>query len=166
MLSIIVAMGNNRAIGKDNKLLWHLPNDLRNFKERTYGKIIIMGRKTFESLPNVLPGRHHIVLTANKKYKVHHEQVTVVNSMDELFAVINHNEENFVIGGGAVYKALMPYCSNLYVTLVHEDFEADTYFPEINPYEWKPVYIEKGLKDEENEYSHTFIHYIKTFITL
>lgn len=161
MLSIIVAMGKNRSIGKDNKLLWHLSNDLKKFKERTYGKTIIMGRKTFESLPKILPGRHHIVLTTNKDYKAHHEQVTVVNSIDELFSVINHNEENFVIGGGTVYEALMPHCSNLYVTLVHKEFKADTYFPEINYDEWRPVIIADGLKDEENEYFHTFIHYIR-----
>lgn len=161
MLSIIVAVANNNVIGKDNKLIWHLPADLKRFKELTTGKTIIMGRKTFESLGRVLPNRKHIVLTRNKEWKYEDNQVKVITKLEELEREIKDKEENFVIGGASIYKMLMPYTNKMYVTKIEEDFEGDTYFPEINEKEWKIVEVENGIKDDKNPYNYKYITYIK-----
>ena len=161
MLSIIVAVANNNVIGKDNKLIWHLPADLKRFKELTTGKTIIMGRKTFESLGRVLPNRKHIVLTRNKEWKYEDNQVKVITKLEELEREIKDKEENFVIGGASIYKMLMPYTNKMYVTKIEEEFEGDTYFPEINEKEWKIVEVENGIKDDKNPYNYKYITYIK-----
>jgi len=136
MLSIIVAIANNNVIGKDNSLIWHLPEDLKRFKDITTGKTIIMGRKTFESLPCILPNRHHIVLTRDISYNVSDERVTVINNIDELKPYINDEKEHFIIGGGEVYKLLLPYAEKLYITKIEADFEGDTYFPNYDENQW------------------------------
>lgn len=161
MLSMIVAVANNNVIGKDNKLIWRLPEDLKRFKAITSGKTIIMGRKTFESLGRVLPNRFHIVLTKNKEYKFEHEQVKVMYDSNELKEYIDSEEECFVIGGEAIYKMLMPLCTKLYITKLYEDFEGDTYFPEIDENVWKIEKREKGIKNEENPYDYEYIDYIR-----
>lgn len=161
MLSMIVAVANNNVIGKDNKLIWRLPEDLKRFKSITSGKTIIMGRKTFESLGRVLPNRFHIVLTKNKEYKFEHEQVKVMYDSNELKEYIDSEEECFVIGGEAIYKMLMPLCTKLYITKLYEDFEGDTYFPEIDENVWKIEKREKGIKNEENPYDYEYIDYIR-----
>lgn len=159
MLSIIVAVGENNEIGKDNKLLWHLPNDLKYFKKVTNGGIIIMGRKTFESLPFVLPNRHHIVITNDVNYKINNENVTIVHSIDEIKNYIQDEKEYFVIGGGSIYKLLLQYCGTLYVTKVYKSFDADTFFPEINNKEWDLISFQNGLIDEKNTLTHSFSMY-------
>ena len=161
MLSIIVAFANNNVIGKDNKLIWKLPDDLKRFKSITSGKTIIMGRKTFESLGRVLPNRFHIVLTNNRNYTCNNEQVKVIYDVSELTNYINSSEENFVIGGAAIYKLLMPYTKKMYVTRIYEDFEGDTFFPEIDENEWRIEKIDKGIKDNENPYNYEYIEYIR-----
>lgn len=159
MISYVVAMDNNNVIGKDNTLPWYLPNDLKKFKEITNSgtKTMIMGRKTFESLPKILPDRHHIVLTKDKNYKVNDSRVTVVNSIEELTPLIEDYKEYFVIGGGEIFSLLFPFTEKMYLTKVDGDFKGDTYFPQYNEKEWKVVKEEKGLVDEENKYNYRFL---------
>ncbi len=137
MLSIIVAIAKNNELGKDNKLIWHLPEDLKRFKQITSGKTIIMGRKTFESLGRVLPNRKHVVLTKNKNFKFHDNMVEIVYDIKELEEYINSKEEVFVIGGEAIYKLLLPFTKKMYITKIDEAFEADAFFPEIDENEWE-----------------------------
>ena len=161
MLSIIVAKAKNNIIGKDNKLLWKLPADLQRFKELTTGHIIIMGRKTFESLGRVLPNRKHIVFTQNPDFKVNDENVQVVHSMLEIQEYIESEEECFVIGGAMIYNLLMPYVNKMYITQIDKDFEGDAFFPRIDETKWKEVEREKGVKDENNNLEYEFISYEK-----
>ena len=161
MLSIIVAKAKNNIIGKDNKLLWHLSADLKRFKELTTGHVIIMGRKTFESLGRVLPNRKHIVFTQNPDFKVNDENVQVVHSLLEIQEYIESEEESFVIGGAMIYNLLMPYVSKIYVTQINKDFEGDTFFPKIDETKWREVERESNLKDEESNLEFEYITYEK-----
>ena len=159
MLSIIVAKAQNNIIGKDNKLLWHIPEDLKRFKDITTGHTIIMGRKTFESLGRVLPNRKHIVFTQNSDFKVNDENVKIVHSMLEIQEYIENKEENFVIGGAMIYNLLMPYANKMYITEIHKDFEGDTVFPKINLDIWEEVSREKGEDIEQNNLEYDFVVY-------
>ena len=159
MLSIIVAKAKNNIIGKDNKLLWHLPDDLKRFKELTIGHNIIMGRKTFESLGGILPNRKHIVFTQNPDFKINDENVQVVHSMLEIQEYIENDEENFVIGGAMIYNLLMPYVTKMYVTEIEKDFQGDAFFPRIDTQVWKEVSRENGMKDENNDYDYDYVVY-------
>lgn len=140
-LSAIVAMAENRVIGKDNTLLWHLPEDFKHFKRTTMGNPMIMGRKTFESLPGMLPGRPHIVITRTPPQK-EKENLHYVTSLDDAISLgkqltqKSKKHEVFVIGGGEIYKQCMSKLDRLYLTLVHNDYDGDTKFPEINWDEW------------------------------
>ena len=151
MISIIAAVAKNNIIGGDNKLLWHIPEDLKHFKDLTSNHTIIMGRKTFQSLPIVLPKRHHIVLTKDKNYIIDSDSVTIVHNLKEIVDKYKTSkEEVFVIGGGEIYSAFLPYCKNLYLTKINKNFEGDTYFPKIEPSQWKVTYsseLNKTLKD-------------------
>lgn len=151
MISIIAAVAKNNIIGGDNKLLWYIPEDLKHFKDLTSNHTIIMGRKTFQSLPNVLPKRHHIVLTKDKNYIIDSDSVTIVHNLKEIVDKYKTSkEEVFVIGGGEIYSAFLPYCKNLYLTKINKNFEGDTYFPKIEPSQWKVTYsseVNKTLKD-------------------
>lgn len=149
MLSIIVAVAENNVIGKDNKLIWHLPEDLKRFKKLTTGHTIIMGRKTFESLGRVLPNRKHVILCNDMELNIEDENVEVLEDISMLKQYIDSTEENFIIGGATIYKLLLPYANKIYLTLIHEKFEGDVFFPEIDEREWKIVETEKGLKDEK-----------------
>lgn len=161
MLSIIAAIAKNNELGKDNKLIWYLPEDLKRFKEITSGKTIIMGRKTFESLGRVLPNRKHIVLTQNKDYKYENDMVEIVSDVKELEKYINSEEESFVIGGASIYRMLMPYAKKMYITKIDEEFDADAFFPEINEKDWKIVEKIQGLTDENNPYRYEYITYTR-----
>lgn len=161
MLSIIAAISDNNIIGKDNKLIWHLPEDLKRFKELTTGHTIIMGRKTFESLGRVLPNRKHIILTRDTSYQVDNENVEIVNDIERLEEYINPEEENFVIGGAIIYRQLMSKVDKMYITRIHEKFEGDAYFPVINEEEWKETERYQGIKDEKNIYDYEFIIYAR-----
>lgn len=161
MLSIIVAIANENVIGKDNKLIWHLPEDLKRFKEITSGHKIIMGRKTFESLGRVLPNRKHIILCNDMKMNLDNENVEILDDISKLDKYINSDEECFVIGGATIYKLLMPYANKMYITKINQNFEGDVYFPKIKEEIWKEVSREKGLKNEENPYDYEYITYIK-----
>ena len=161
MLSLIVAVSENNVIGKDNKIIWHIPEDLKRFKELTTGHTIIMGRKTFESLGKILPDRKHIVLTRDTDYKVNDENVEIVNDIENLNDYLNPQEENFVIGGAIIYRQLMPKVEKMYVTRIHEKFEGDAYFPIINEEEWKITEETQGIQDEANPYNYEFITYVR-----
>ncbi len=136
MISIIVAASQNNAIGKNNQLLWHISQDLKRFKQLTTGKTIIMGRKTFESLPNgALPNRKNIVVTRNPQFNA--PNTLSVNSLEQAFQVCNAQEECFVIGGGDIYQQAMLYANKIYLTRIYAHFEADTFFPQIDPLQWQ-----------------------------
>ena len=161
MLSIIVAKAKNNIIGKDNSLIWHLPEDLKRFKELTTGHTIIMGRKTFESLGRVLPNRKHLVFSQNPDFKVNDENVEVVHSLLQIQEYIESKEEAFIIGGAMIYKLLMPYVTKMYVTQINQEFEGDAFFPKIDTEIWEIVRQEKGIQDENNKLDYEYITYRK-----
>lgn len=149
MFSIIVAKSKNNMIGKNNKLLWHLPEDLKRFKELTNYHKIFMGRKTFESLPGILVNRKHLILTKDEFYPTISDQVELVHSLEDFIKDNKDTEEEiFVIGGGTIYSELISYCKKLYVTEVLKEFDGDTSFPEISK-KWKLIYTseEKNYKN-------------------
>jgi len=156
MVKIIVATSKNRVIGDSNSLIWHLPADLKRFKELTTGNPIVMGRKTYESIGRPLPNRRNIIITRDVKYDV--EGCEVVNSLEEALMICNNN--CFIIGGGEIYNQSMEIADQIYLTLVHEDFEGDTTFPEIGS-EWKMVTSQDFEPDENNKHKYSFIEYIK-----
>ena len=161
MLSIIVAKAKNNIIGKDNSMLWKLPDDLKRFKEKTTGHTIIMGRKTFESLGGILPDRMHIILSRNPDFNIDSVYVKVVHSLLELQPYMDDEEENFVIGGAIIYNLLMPYCKKMYVTQIDKDFEGDALFPKINENEWKEVEREQGPSDGVNDFDYEYVTYVR-----
>ena len=137
MISFIVVHDLNRVIGQNNKMPWHIPNELAYFKEKTMGKAIVMGRSTFESIGRPLPGRLNIVITRNTSYEV--EGVTVVHSIEEAIeAANNHHEEVMIIGGEQIFKEVLPYADLLYITLIEHEFEGDTFFPSYEQ-EWEVI---------------------------
>lgn len=156
MLSLIVAKAENNVIGKDNKLLWHLPEDLKRFKNLTTGHTIIMGRKTFESLGRVLPNRKHVVFTQNPNFKVDDANVKVVHSLSDIQEYVEDKNENFVIGGEKIYNLLMPYVSKMYITEIHKDFDGDTFFPNVDLESWKETSREKMNADD---FDYDFVVY-------
>ncbi len=159
MLSLIVAKAKNNIIGKDNQLIWHLPEDLKRFKQITTGHTIIMGRKTFESLGRVLPNRHHVILCNDANMEIDDENVEILEDISMLDKYIKDEEEHFVIGGATMYRLLMPYCTKMYITEINKDFEGDVSFPEIKQEEWKVTKREKGLKDEKNPFDYEYVTY-------
>lgn len=162
MLSIIVAVAENNIIGGDNKLLWHISEDLKRFRTLTTNHTIIMGRKTFESLPKVLPNRHHVILTNDKNYSVDSKDVTIVHTLDEILdKYLNCEEEAFIIGGGQIYNLLMPYCNKIYLTKVNKSFEGDTYFPNINFNDFEAIYSSEEKINTEDNLSYQFIDLIR-----
>lgn len=158
MLSFVVAVAKNNVIGIDNKMPWFLPNDLKKFKEVTTGKTktMIMGRKTFESLPQILPDRQHIVLTRDKNYKVDDERVTIINNQKELESYIKDEKEYFVIGGEEIFLLLFPHAGKIYLTEINEDIEGDTFFPKYDEKDWEIIETKEGIIDEENKHIHVF----------
>jgi len=159
MISIIVAIANNNVIGKDNQLIWHIPEDLKRFKRLTDGHTMVMGAMTFESLGKVLPNRKHIVLCKGVKLNVKDDNVILLEDMEDLDKYIKDGEEVFIIGGGTIYKLFMPKADKLYITKINQDFEGDTFFPEIDENTWKITSREPGPKNEENPYDYEYIIY-------
>lgn len=153
-LSIIVAMDEQGVIGKDNKLPWHLPNDLKHVKNTTIGNSILLGRKNYESIGKPLPGRRNIILTRDKHYKA--EGCEVIHSWEDLFFLCSGEEEVFIFGGSEIYKLYLPYVTTIYLTRIYEIFEGDVYFPTLNWSEWQEVSSEKGIQDKKNIYPHAF----------
>ncbi len=159
MITIIAAVAQNNALGKNNDLLWHLPNDFKRFKELTSGHYIIMGRKTFESFPKPLPNRTHIVISRQKNYAP--EGCIVVDSLENAIKTCPKNEDLFIIGGGEIYKQSINIVDKLDITLVHEKFEAEVFFPEIDMNIWKLESEDFHKKDEKHKYDFSFLNYIK-----
>ncbi len=159
MLSIIVAKAKNNIIGKNNQIIWNLPEDLKHFRELTTGHTIIMGRKTYESLGKALPDRKHIIFSQNPDFRVHEENVQVVHSLLEIQDLIEGKEEAFVIGGAMIYNFLMPYVKKMYVTEIAKDFEGDAFFPTIDHEIWKETSRVHGIKNEQNNLDYDFVEY-------
>ncbi len=155
MISIIVAVAENNVIGKDNSLIWHLPRDLKHFKETTTGHYVIQGRKTFESCGKPLPNRTNVIITRDKNYKA--EGCIVVNSLEEAIAEAKNDPEAFIIGGGKIYEQAMSLVDRIYLTKVHHSFEGDTFFPRISMEEWEEVDRRDFEPDEKNKYSFTIL---------
>jgi len=154
---MIAAAGENNALGKENDLVWHLPDDFKRFKRLTSGHYIIMGRKTFESFPKLLPNRTHVIITRNKDYAP--KDTIVVHSMEEALRVTKLDEEVFIIGGGEIYEMGMKFAGRIELTRVHGEFEADTYFPQIDPEQWDLVKEKFHDKDQDHDYSFTYLTY-------
>jgi dihydrofolate reductase len=161
MLTLIAATSTNNALGKDNQLVWHLPDDFKRFKALTSEHYIIMGRKTFESFPKPLPNRTHVIITRQNDY-IAPEGCIVVSSIEEAIVSCPKNEEIFIIGGGEIYKQAIDMADKVDLTRVHTTVEADTFFPEINSEHWELVFEELHPKDEKHAFDFTFQTFIKS----
>ena len=159
LITIIAATSENNVIGKDNKLIWHLSDDLKHFKELTKGHHVIMGRKTFESMPKALPNRTNVIITRNRNYTA--DNAIVVQSLEDALKISKKDSQPFIIGGGEIYKIAMSIADRIELTRVHSEFEGDAFFPEIELSEWKEVKIDRRKKDENHNYDFTFIRYDK-----
>lgn len=156
MVTIIAAIAENNALGKNNQLIWHLPADLKRFKKTTLNHVVIMGRKTFESLGKPLPNRTNILITRDKNYKA--EGCVVVNSLKEALETAAKEDENpFILGGAEIYKQALPFTDKLDVTFVHHQFDADVFFPKIDKKIWKETSREDFKADENNKYDFSFV---------
>ena len=155
IISLIAAMGKNNVIGNKGKLPWNLPADMKYFRDKTLGKPVIMGRKTFESIGKPLPERTNIIITHDQNYKA--EGCIVVHSADEAIKAVEDAEEVMVIGGSQIYKEFLPKANKMYLTIINNDFEGDTYFPEYKIEEWKETAYEEHERDKDNQYNYTFI---------
>lgn len=154
MITLIAAAAENNALGKDNAMLWHLPDDFKRFKEITTGHHIIMGRKTFESFPKLLPNRTHVIITRQKGYAP--EGCIVVDSMENAIAACPKDEDIFIIGGGEIYNLGMPFADIIELTRVHGSFEADAFFPKINRNQWELISEEYHPTDEKHKVDFSF----------
>lgn len=159
MITLIAAAAENNALGKDNQLVWHLPDDFKRFKQITSGHYIIMGRKTFESFPKPLPNRTHVIITRQKDYAF--EGCIVVNSIEDAIKVCPKEEEVFIIGGADIYNQSIDFADKIELTRVHANFEADAFFPEINLNDWKLIFEEKHAQDEKHNFDFTFQTFVK-----
>ena len=161
MLSIIVAFGDNYEIGQGGTMPWHLPEDLKHFKEVTFGATILMGRRTFQSLPGVLPKRQHIIITAAPSFVKDHKRVRISHELEaELRAAQESDEEIFIIGGGQIYRQALPFADKLYLTFVHKTYpEADTFFPTIDWSQWEEVSRSELMTEEETQTPFEFVDY-------
>ena len=156
VISLICAMSENRVIGRNNQLPWHLPADLLHFKKLTLGKPILMGRKTWESLPGLLPDREHIVMTRDMTYSA--ENCTVVHSFEQALLRVKDASEIMVVGGAALYELALPRADRLYLTLVHTILEGDVYFPPFDESQWREVERRYHPADAKNVHALSFIN--------
>jgi len=159
MVIMIAAAAENNALGKDNQLVWHLPDDFKRFKQLTTGHYIIMGRKTFESFPKPLPNRTHIVITRQKDY--HPEGCLIADSIENAIAIVPQNEDAFIIGGGEIYKLAMQFADKIELTRVHAAFEGDAFFPEMDPSEWELTHISFHPKDDKHQFDFTYETFLR-----
>lgn len=159
MITLIAAAGLQNELGKDNELLWHLPNDFKHFKTLTAGHYIIMGRKTFESLPGILPNRAHVVISRQTDFSP--EGVLVVGSLDAALSIVPNAEDVFVIGGGEIYQQALAFAHRIELTRVAAQLQADTFFPEIKAAEWDLVQEECHAADERHAYAYCFQRFEK-----
>lgn len=154
-LSVIAALADNRVIGVDNRLPWRLPADLQHFKKVTMGKPMIMGRKTWESLPGLLPGRPHVVITRDAEYRA--EGAQVVHSLQQALELYRDADELMLVGGANLYGQAIPLAARMYLTHVHASPEGDAFFPDFDASHWREIGREEGACDEKNTLSHTFV---------
>lgn len=154
-VSLVVAMAENRVIGRDNALPWHLPADLRFFKNLTLGKPIIMGRKTYESIGRPLPGRQNIVLTRDDNFKA--PGCDICSSLEQAMLAARDAGEVMIIGGAALYDAVLDTADRIYLTEVHSDIQGDTWFPELDPSHWTEISRERHFADERNSMDYSFV---------
>ena len=165
-LSLIVAVSSNGVIGREGRLPWRLSADLRRFKSLTMGHVLIMGRKTWESIGRPLPGRRIFVLTRQEEYRIDAEGVGVAHSLDELLGQLAADEEVFVAGGAEIYRLAAPRASKIYLTRVHALVEGDTVFPEPDSDAWECISSEDHRADEKNEWDYSFLCYRRRRETL
>jgi len=158
-LSLIVAMDENRLIGRNNSLPWHLPADLAYFKRTTMGKPVVMGRKTFESIGKPLAGRRNIVITGNADYYA--PGCEIADSIEAAISLVDEHHEIMLIGGASLYQQTIERATKLYITRIHHSFEGDTWFPEFDLSEWKQEYREDFEADNSNRYAYSFIKYVR-----
>jgi dihydrofolate reductase len=159
MVIMIAAVAENNALGKNNDLLWHLPNDFKRFKEITSGHHIIMGRKTFESFPKPLPNRTHVIITRQNDFE--YEGCIVVQNIEKAISVCPINENLYIIGGGEIYQQSISFADQLDITRVHHSFDADVYFPEIDPEIWELTSETYHSKDERHLFDYTFQTFVR-----
>lgn len=159
MITIIAAVAQNNALGKNNKLLWHLPADLKRFKKTTVGHCVIMGRKTFESLGKPLPYRLNIVVSRNKLFNA--KGCIIVNSLEEAIEKSTQDANPFILGGAEIYRQALKFADKLDITFVHHSFEGDAFFPEIDLSVWKETSRENFKADSLNKYNFSFVTYLK-----
>ena len=161
MVTIIAAIAENNALGKDNDLIWHLPADLKRFKKVTSGHYILMGRNTFESIGKPLPNRTSVIITRNTNY--FKDGCLIANSLEDALELAAEEEEVFIIGGAQIYKYAIEnnLADKLDITIVNEVFEADVFFPEIDTKFWKEVAREDFKADEKNKYDYSFVSYVR-----
>lgn len=159
MITLIAAVSENYALGKNNKLIWHLPDDFKRFKLITSGHHIIMGRKTFESFPKLLPNRKHIIITRQKEFFA--PDCIVVESLKSAILACPKNEDVFIIGGGEIYHEAIIIADKLDITRVHNTFDADTFFPKIDNSIWQLVSSEFHPKDEKHKFDFSFEIYLR-----
>ena len=161
MITIIAAIATNNALGKDNDLIWHLPADLKRFKKVTTGHHILMGRNTFESIGKPLPNRTTVIITRNNNY--FKDGCLIASSIEEAIDLAKEDTNIFLIGGAQIYKQAMEnnLVDKLDITLVHQEFEADVFFPEIDPSVWKEVSREDFKADEKNKYDYSFVSFVR-----
>ena len=157
IITMIAAAGENNALGKDNDLVWHLPDDFKRFKQLTTGHYIIMGRKTFESFPKLLPNRIHVVISRNTSYQA--PGAIVVQTMQDALAIAKNDKNPFIIGGGEIYKLGLDVANCIELTRVHSDFEADAFFPEIDQNTWELVKEEFHDVDDKHKFPFTYLTY-------
>lgn len=154
IITIVVAIASNYAIGKNNQLLWHLPKDLKHFKDITAGGTVIMGRKTFDSVGKPLPKRRNIVIT---RQAISIAGCEVVSSLEAAIALCRDEQEVFIVGGAEIYRQAMPITNRIYLTIVHHSFDADTFFPEIDDKQWREIAREDHQTDEKHQFAYSFI---------
>ncbi len=157
-ITMIWAMDEQRLIGKDNEMPWHIPNDMAYFRKMTRGKTVVMGRKTFDSLSGALPNRRNIVVTCNQAWKP--QDAETVHDIHDVLPLAEQ-DELMIIGGAQIYKQFMPYADKLLITRIDETFDGDAYFPEYDETEWKCVGEEQGTVDDKNKYRHRFLTYVR-----
>jgi dihydrofolate reductase len=158
-ITLIAAASENDALGKDNQLIWHISDDLKRFKRLTQGHAIIMGRKTFESMPKALPNRKNIILTRNKNYSA--KDAWVVHTIEEALKLTEEDPQPFIIGGGEIYSLFMPIADQIELTRVHAHFDADAFFPKIDPLQWKLISSEKHSATTDQPHSYSYLTYKK-----
>ncbi|MEQ7049572.1 dihydrofolate reductase [Paenibacillaceae sp. P-4] len=157
-ITMIWAMDEQRLIGKDNGMPWHLPNDMKFFRENTKGKTVVMGRKTYDSLNGALPKRRNLVLTRNPAWRT--DDAEVISDITSVLELAQ-DEEVMIIGGAQIYNLFMPYADKLLVTRIAQTFEGDEHFPEYDERVWELEWEEPGIVDEKNEYNHLFQSFVR-----